>query len=49
MQKASHTKQSLATIVDWGRHYLIDYNSYLMVLSLILRLFIGLGIWLGSP
>ena len=43
MQKASCAKQSLATIVDWGRRLVIDYNSYLTVLSLIPRLFIGLG------
>ena len=43
IQKASCTKQSLATIVNWGRYQVIDYNSYLTVLTLVLGLFIGLG------
>ena len=46
MQKASCAKYSLAIIFNWG---VIDYNSYLTVLSLVARLFIGLGTRLDSP
>ena len=49
MQKALSAKQSLATIVRWGRHQVIDYNSCLMALILVPRLFIGLGTRLDSP
>ena len=42
MQEASHTKEILATVVDWGRCLVVDYNSCLTVLSLVPRLFVGM-------
>ena len=48
MQEALHAKQILATVVDWGRRLVVDYNSCLTVLSFVPRLFVGPGMRLDS-